>query len=120
MSYPSWPSGVPSEPEQDGYAEDFAANLATFEPDVGPPTSWRRSTLDSGKIDATIIMTTAERDLFKTFFRTTLKDGSTPFLWTNPAYDAEATHIFDPKTPPQFRPIGASLWRVRLSIIRIN
>lgn len=115
----SWPAGVPSEPEQAGYDEKLSINASAFEPEVGPPTTWRRSTLDGAAIKANIIMSTAERDLFKTWFRSTLKDGTRPFLWLNPAYSGEARHIFDPGNPPTFQAIGAALWRVGLQIIRL-
>jgi len=115
----TWPEAIPSEPEQSGYEEKLSINAGIFEPDVGPPTMWRRSTLDGAAIKGNIIMTTAERDLFKTFYRTTLRDGTRPFLWTNPAYGVEARHIFDPGNPPTFQAIGAALWRVGLQIIRL-
>ena len=115
----SWPSGVPEAPERDGYNEELRPNIASFEPEAGPPTSWRRSTVDSGLVSAAFIMTTAERDLFKTFYRTTLKDGSLPFSWDNPSYSSAARHLFDPKSPPSWQAIGADLWRVRVSFIRL-
>ncbi len=115
----TWPVGVPYEPEQSDYDEKLAINAASFEPDVGPPTMWRRSTLDGADIKASIIMTNAEKALFHTWFRSTLKDGTRPFVWENPAYGVSKRHIFDPGNPPTYRNIGAALWRVGLSIIRL-
>jgi hypothetical protein len=119
MADPTWPATIPSEPEQSGYDEKLAISSSIFEPDVGPPTTWRRSTADGAAIKATIIMTDAERDLFKTFYRSTLRDGSRAFNWTNPAYGSSARHLFDPGNPPVFVNIGAALWRVTLQIIRL-
>lgn len=120
MADATWPTTVPEEPENDDYDETFLPNEASFQPDVGPPTSWRRSTLDGGQISASIIMTTAERDFFKTFYRTTLKDGTRPFVWNNPAYSSAGRYKFAPSSPPRVSAIGAGLWRVRLSLIRLS
>lgn len=121
MGDPIWPtSTVPDAPEQRDYEEKLSINAATFEPDVGPPTMFRRSTLDGAAIKCTIIMSEAERDAFKTFYRTTLRDGTRAFKWTNPAYGVEGRHLFDPGNPPTFKNIGAALWQVGLNIIRIG
>ncbi len=119
MSDPSWPVDVPSEPESNDYRETLLPNVASFKPDVGPPTAWRRSTLDGGSIQASFVLTYAQRDSFKTFYRTTLKDGTLPFLWTNPAYGVSGRYLFDPENPPQFQSIGAALWRVGTAIIKL-
>lgn len=119
MSDAVWPVSIPSEPEQGDYRETITPNLSSFTPDVGLPTSWRRSTLDSAEIQASFRLTYAQRDAFKTFFRDTLADGSRAFRWTNPAYGVEARYIFDPKSPPQFQPIGGALWRVGVSLIKV-
>jgi hypothetical protein len=115
-----WPSNVPHEPEQGGYGETIASNLASFSPDVGPPTTWRRSTIKSTKIQATILMTGAERDLFTTFFTDTLGDGALPFTWTNPAYGVSKRYTFDPGSPPQWASVGYDLYRVQLNIIKLS
>lgn len=120
MSDPAWPGTVPYEPEIDGYDEEVRSNLSSFSPDVGPPTSWRRSTLDSSNVRATILMTGAEYTAFMMFFRTTLADGSLAFEWDNPAYSATGRYKFSPDQAPRRVPAGPDLWRVSFSAIRLG
>lgn len=116
-----WPSTVPFEPEQGSYSEAIVSNLASFQPDVGPPTTTRRSTIKSTKIKAAFFMTTAERVLFETFFTDTLGDGSLPFTWVNPVYGVSKRYMFDPSSPPEWAPIGSGqAHRVACSIIKLG
>lgn len=117
----AWPTGsVPYEPEQSGYSEKVQSNLASFNPDVGPPSVWRRSTIKCTQISADILMSGAELAAFNTFFETTLLDGSLPFTWTNPRYGVSKRYMFDPSAAPQWDSIGFDLYRVRLTIIKLS
>lgn len=119
MSDASWPA-IPYEPEQSDYREVTTPNVSSFKPDVGPPTTYRRSTLDMVNIQATFVLTGAERATFLTFYRTTLQDGILPFLWTNPAFGASARYLFDPDNPPQWASAGFDLWRLTVSVIKLS
>ncbi len=121
MADAAWPTGsVPFEPEQSGYSEEITSNLASFSPDTGMPSVWRRSTLQGSKVSATIIMSGTELAAFQTFFRTTLGDGSLPFTWTNPAYGVSKRWMFDPGSPPQWAAFGFDIYRVQLSILKLS
>jgi hypothetical protein len=121
MADPSWPSTVPSEPEIGNYREAVISGNASFQPDTGPPTSWRMSTLDSIAVQASFILhSDTERDSFKAFFRTTLRDGQKKFIWDNPAYDVPGVYLFEPENPPQLTPVGPGRWRLGVSVIKLG
>lgn len=115
-----WPA-INADPEQGSYSEAAVSNLASFKPDVGPPSTWRRSTLKSTKIQAAFFFTSAELATFRTFFETTLGDGALPFTWTNPVYGVSKRYMFDPENPPQWQPLGSgNAYKVSLSIIKLS
>lgn len=120
MADATWPATLPEKPERDGYNEDVTPNVSSFDPDVGPPTAWRRSTLDGRKIRMSFVFTNSQRDTFLTFYRSTLFDGVRPFLWTNPSYGVEKRYLFDPKTPPAIESIGHEFWKIQVSVFKLN
>ena len=56
MADPLWPASVPSDPEIGNYRESVISGNASFQPDAGPPTAWRMSTLDSLAVQASFIL----------------------------------------------------------------
>lgn len=120
MATAAWPGTIPSEPEQGSYSEQVVSNLGAFQPDVGPPTTLRRSTIKGTKIQAVFFMTSAELALFRTFFETTLGDGSLPFTWVNPIYGVSNKYMFDPNSPPNWAPLGpGSAFKVACTILKL-
>ena len=121
MSDPAWPtSTVPDAPEYNGYGSAVLSSESSFKPEVGPPTSWRRSTLEARKITASFAWTTTQRDAFYTFYFTTLKNGTVPFQWDNPAFSATGRYKFDSDNPPAEEAIGYEMWRVTVSVYRLG
>lgn len=120
MADAAWPASVPSEPERGDYGETIQSNLSAFKPDSGPPSTWRRSTIKSTRVAATIVMSTDELDDFIAFFTDTLGDGALPFVWLNPRYAVAYRWLFDPDTQPQWESAGHDLWRVKFTAIRIG
>ena len=121
MSRPSWPTAtVPEKPEYSGYRDQRQRVTSSFQPDVGPPTHWRRSSLDFSRIQAGFVWTTTQRDAFYTFYNTTLQNGTLPFLWTNPAYGSEKLYVFDTQNPPEEEAVGYDVWRITVSVYRLN
>lgn len=120
MSDPAWPSTVPDAPEYNGYGATPLPSGASFQPDVGVPTSWPRTTLDSRKIQASFVWNTTQRDAFYTFYNTTLKRGSRPFQWDNPAFSVTGRCKFDIESPPREEAIGFEMWRISVTIFRIG
>lgn len=80
----SWPIGLRSGGAF-GVSGGPQSNIDSFQPEIGPSISRRKSTyaVRSYQVELTMI-NSAERDLFLTFFHTTLRDGNLPFLWVDP------------------------------------
>lgn len=79
-----WPTGMRAAGALN-VSGGMQANTASFTPDTGPPITRRRSTtvVKTYRISFEAL-SRAERDIFYTFFHTTLKDGSLPFKWVDP------------------------------------
>lgn len=79
-----WPTGMRSAGGLN-VSGGMQSNLDVFAPDTGPPITRRKSTtvVKTYRVQFQAI-TRAERDIFYTFFHTTLKDGSLPFKWVDP------------------------------------
>jgi hypothetical protein len=117
----AWPATVPDEPDAGSYTEQYVSNLSAFQPDAGPPTTLRRSTIKSSKIQCSFFMTPAELEDFRAFFEDDLGDGSLPFTWTNPVYGVSKRYLFAPDSPPQWAPIGVgSAYRVSCTIVKLS
>lgn len=119
MATQAWPSTLP-EPEKGSYVEQPFQSSAIFEPDAGPPTTWRRLTLAATKLSMRFIFSSAQLAAFETFYRTTTLDGSLPFTWTNPRYGASYRYVFDPGSPPQVSDLGGSYWSVSVSLMKVS
>jgi hypothetical protein len=124
MPDPIWPITVPSEPLQGSYAEKFTPKLSIFQPDVGPPTTLRKTTLRSAALECSFRMTGAELDLFLDFFHEDLEGGALTFVWTNPVYGQPLRYRFDPASPPQWEARGAGTggitFHVRAAMFRLG
>jgi hypothetical protein len=121
MSYPVWPEAtIPHRPEYNGYGSSLLPTSSSFKPDIGLPTTWRRSTLDARKIQSSFVWTTAQRDAFYTFYNTTLKNGTKVFYWDNPALAGTGRYQFDVESPPREEAIGFDMWRVSVSVYRLG
>jgi len=120
MGIAVWPTAVPDGPESGTYAETRIPNGSTFQPDVGPPTQFRRTTLKVSSVRATFSWSTAQRDAFLSFYDDDLDGGVRPFLWTNPVYNVEGRYSFDIASGPQISDSGYDRYAVTLTMFRFQ
>ena len=116
---PEWPATLPQCPILHGFAETPQSNVGSFDPPVGAPRRVRRSTAKSWLNDLTYRMTNAELVTFKTFFETTLADGSLPFLWTHPLTGVEYYWAFNPGDEPTITRTAPNASTVSFRLIRL-
>lgn len=90
----AWPGTINQTVNMDGYSEAPEQNKITFQPEVGPPTERRRSSVSSNILAFTQFYTTTEYDDLITFYRTTLLDGVLTFTRTHPRTGLSATFKF--------------------------
>ena len=83
-------------------------NLASFQPDVGPPTTRRRATSRVEQWEMSVLLKSFEQlTEFETWFRDDLKDGALPFVWRKPATDEVTKWRFSPASyDKRFRGAG--------------
>jgi len=114
-----WPSTIPQGPIYGGFTEVRQRNLASFQPDVGPPNARRRSTAVG--VNTACVFQFSDSDLatFNTFFETTLVDGSLPFTWLHPITGVSYTWIFAVDEAPQIEILDFNQHQVSCSLIRL-
>lgn len=80
----NWPTGLRVAGSL-GVSGGPQSNLDTFQPEIGPSITRRKSTYAVRTYNIELpMLNDTERNLFLTFFHTTLKDGSLPFMWVDP------------------------------------
>lgn len=96
---PAWPLDLPALPFAGVTARDDDAVLRTSM-DTGPVTRRNRYTAISQTLALPMVLDGAEKATFDFFYRSTLKNGSLAFDWTDPVDDAVVSMAF--KSPPQW------------------
>lgn len=115
-----WPSTVPDDPERDSYNSLSMPSGSSFSPDVGPPSTWRRTTLKGRRIQSSFLWTVDERNDFFDFYYDTLAGGTLPFEWDDPNFAATGRYMFDPESSPVENPRGYKLLYVTIVVIRLR
>lgn len=90
MPNATWPGTLPASFQADGYEEGGKENMLRSNMDAGPAKMRRRFTAAVRPVQGIIVVDETQLATFKTFYGTTLKDGSLPFDWHEhlPAGDA--------------------------------
>ena len=85
MTTQVWPAaGVPAKPLFGSYDERLRSFTAEFQPDIGPPNRWPRSSKAMLEVSFRLFLTAAQRINLLTFYVTTCKSGSLPFTLDDP------------------------------------
>jgi len=80
----NWPAGLPVTPVADGYQEEPQIATIRTEMEMGTPKQRRRYTAVSDYLQCKFVLSKAQLETFRTFWRDTAKHGSLPFNWTHP------------------------------------
>lgn len=83
---PTWPTtgSFPQCPSPGTWQRQRQSNLLSFEPDVGPPLTRKRSTVSTLSVSFSIVLYTAQLATLDTFFTVDAAEGAIPFDWKNP------------------------------------
>jgi len=84
MSIPSWPETLPQNILAQGYKGGLPNNLLRQQMDIGPAKVRRRGTVAVEPVTGNILVTPAQLATLKTFYETTLLDGTLRFSWVQP------------------------------------
>lgn len=102
----TWPMSLQQKMNVDGFQYSLGVTTVSTDMDVGP--SKVRSRFTDG-IDGYQLQHTLDFDdiaLFKTFYKTTIANGTLPFLFTDPFTLTEETFRFTPGQVPVVTPLG--------------
>lgn len=116
---PTWPATLPAFVQGD-LLESLPDMRATSSIDDGPERSRRRHRNAFATVDASILCTLDQRDIFDGFFRDDVKHGALAFTWVHPRTQLSATFRFR-RPPPEYRPIsGGAFVRVTMRLLMIS
>ena len=84
MSIPAWPETLPQTILMGDYSETIPKTLVRTPMGAGPSKTRRVSGMNSRFINASLLLTKAQVEIFDEFIMTTLLGGSLSFTWTHP------------------------------------
>lgn len=80
----AWPGSVNQLVYRNGYSQSPERNVATFQPQVGPPIQRRRSSISTDVVTCVGRGTPTEWAALEAFYRNTLHDGVDQFTRNDP------------------------------------
>lgn len=95
----TWPATLPQNQFLGMTEQDDDAVLRT-PMDAGPPSRRNRFTAITRGVRTPIVVTGAQKQVFDTFYRDTLRNGSLAFDWEDPTTDVTLSFAF--RGPPQW------------------
>lgn len=115
----SWPLSLQQKLEADGFTYRFGNTRVGTEMDVGPPKVRSRFTDAVDIYDCQVTLDHDEIATFKTFYKTTLGNGTLPFLFVDPFTAVETAFRFVPGQDPTIRPLGGRVYTLTMSWERL-
>lgn len=109
-----WPASLPSSLLANGYSRQKGDQTIRTQMDAGPAKVRRRFSAAPTEVSGSMIVTMAQIGTLQDFFDQTLAGGSLPFDWADPVDGAVVSWRFT--APPSSAALGASLFRVSLSL----
>ena len=95
MAAIDWPTGLPTAPTHQGYAQREQTNTVRSQMGYGPAKVRRRTTAAIQPVNASLTLTGTQKDLLRTFYETTTEGGTVRFNWIDFLTDPDG----DPTDP---------------------
>ncbi len=111
----NWPVSLQQKLEADGFNFRLGNTRVATEMDVGPAKVRSRFTDAVDVYDCQVTLDHDEIATFKTFYKTTLSNGSLPFLFNDPFTAVEEIFRFVPGQDPVIRPLGGRVYTLSMS-----
>lgn len=108
-----WPTTLPQILRLFTYAASMQDGSVRTAMDAGPDFVRPRFTRVTEYKSGDMIMTSAQLAIFRTFYQTTLLNGSQWFDWLHPETGAAAEFRF--MAPPTWRPVSGDKWQVEMA-----
>lgn len=117
---PNWPASLPQKPDYGGWTLAPQSNMASFEPEVGPPITRRRASSINDIYEAKFTLRSdAQRAAFLTFFYADLVDGTLPFTLADPITAASADWKLMGKPPFRMSAPAYGKHELTMTMIRV-
>ena len=120
MAAIDWPATLPQIPTHQGYAQREQTNVIRSQMGYGPAKVRRRTTAAIQPVNASMVLTGAEKDILRAFYTNSDSDpvpgtagGSLRFNWNDFLTDAEAgTNLVEMRftAPIQWSSRGPDIW----------
>lgn len=94
MSYAVWPATLPDRFLLDGLSFEEPDVTIRDEMDIGPAKVRARYTAAAEPFSGKLLMTGAQLDTFRLFYRSTLRRGALPFVWVSPVDGNQGVYRF--------------------------
>ena len=89
----AWPATLPQN-QFVGLTEQDADAVLRTDMDAGPPSRRNKYTAHVMDVSVPIVLTGAQKKVFDTFYRVTLRNGSLSFTWDSPTDDSAVSYAF--------------------------
>jgi hypothetical protein len=109
----NWPLSLQQILNADDFEIKFGSTVVRSDMDVGPAKVRSRYTDGVDQYSASILLTFSEYTTFRDFFKTTLNNGTLPFLFDDPMTGVSTAFRF--VDPPTISPLGGLTFRVSMS-----
>lgn len=114
-----WPVGVPDCFQVDTYEERAPENTIFEQFEEGPPQTRQLATSNAVPVNFGFLFTTSEKNLFKTWYESSLGYGALKYETIDYAND-EQLHNYKFSSVPVYKPIGGENWRVTWTAVRLD
>jgi hypothetical protein len=113
----AWPGTLPQALQSDTFSEGVADGLLETQPDVGPPITRLRSATSVRSMIGTMLVTSAQIAILKTFVNTTLTGGALPFTFPDQLQAGTLLVKFPKGSLPKWTAAGGDNYTLSLSLL---
>lgn len=111
----TWPISLQQKFDVDGFQKKIGRTKVATDMDIGPAKVRSRFTDAVDGYECQIRLDYSEMATFETFYKTTLGNGTLPFLFDDPFTGLKIPFRFSPESDPVIRPLGGRVFIVTMS-----
>jgi len=110
----TWPTSLPTYPDDNGFTEGFGALLKISQTDIGPTKVRRLTTSAPKQIKAVYTLTGTQLTTLTSFFLGSISGGADSFYWPHPRTETNVEVVLT--STPQGRNVGYDRYTVELDL----
>ena len=108
-----WPASLQQKLNSSSFQLGWGSTSVRSETDIGPEKVRSRFTDAVDTYSCSVLIDYSEYNTLLVFFKTTLNNGVTPFLFEDPFTQVQSTFRF--VSPPRITPLGGRVFEVSMS-----